>query len=127
MRSKSLPRAKSRGFTLLEVLLVIVLLVAVFFPLLQMLSSGLLVSNEVKGTNTAVILAQQKIESLKNTAFDSIASESKATIESYPAYSRRVLVSSPQTNLKDVKVIVYWRPDTGSETSVSVETFISNF
>jgi prepilin-type N-terminal cleavage/methylation domain-containing protein len=118
---------RSKGFTLLEVLLVIVVLVAVFFPLLQMLSSGLLVSEEVKGTNTAVILAQQKMESIKDTAFASITVESKATVSSYPAYKREVRVSTPQTNLKDIRVIVYWRPGTGSETSVSVETFISNF
>ena len=108
-------------------MLIIILLVAVFFPLLQMLSGGLIVSDEVKGTNTAMTLAQQKIESLKNTDFASIANETKTPIASYPAYSRQVLVSSPQTNLKDVQVIVYWRPDTGSETSVSIETFISNF
>jgi prepilin-type N-terminal cleavage/methylation domain-containing protein len=118
---------RSKGFTLLEVMLVIIVLVAVFFPLLEMLSSGLLVSDEVKGTNTAVILAQQKIESIKNSAFASISAETKTTVSSYPAYSREVRISTPQTNLKDIQVIVYWRPGTGSQTSVSIETFISNF
>jgi len=118
---------KSKGFTLLEVLLVIIILAAVFFPLLQMFSSGLLVSDEVRGTNTAIILAQQKMEEIRNTAFFSISSETKTIISSFPAYSRQVNVSVPQNNLKDVQVIVFWHPGEGSETSVSIETFISNF
>jgi type IV pilus assembly protein PilV len=118
---------KSKGFTLLEVLLVIIILAAVFFPLLQMFSSGLVVSDEVRGTNTAVILAQQKMEDIKNTAFASITSESRTVISSYPAYSRQVNVSTPQTNLKDIQVIVYWAAGEGAGTSVSIETLISNF
>ncbi len=118
---------KSKAFTLLEVLLVMIILIAVFFPLLQMLSRGLVASDEVKGTNTAVIVAQKKMEEIKNTAFASISSETKTTVSSYPAYSRQVNVTTPQTNLKDVQVIVYWRPGSGQEMRVSIESFISNF
>jgi type II secretion system protein I len=118
---------KSKGFTLLEVLLVLIILTAVLVPLLQVLSSGLLASDEVKNTNTAAILAQKKLEELRDTSFTSISSEAKTTIASYPAYSRQVIVSTPQTDLKDIQVIVFWRPGTGVETSVSIETLISNF
>ena len=104
-----------------------IMLSAVFFPLLQMLSSGLLVSDEVRGTNTAVILAQQKMEDINNTSFFSISSEPRTIISSYPAYSRQVNVSTPQTNLKDIQVIVYWATGEGTGTSVSIETLISNF
>jgi len=127
MKSRGLPRAQSRGFTLLEVLLVLIVLTAVLVPLLQVLSTGLLASDEVKNTNTAAILAQKKIEELKDTAFASISSEAKTAIASYPAYSRQVIVNTPQTDLKDIQVIVFWRPGTGVETSVSIETLISNF
>ncbi len=118
---------KSKGFTLLEILLIIIILILVFFPLLEMLSSGLLVSDKVKSTNTAMILAQQQMEAVKNSSFTSISSTPQTTIASYPAYSSQVIVSTPQTNLKDVQVIVYWLSVTGSQTSVSIETFISNF
>lgn len=127
MRSKSLPRAKPGGFTLLEVLLVMIILAAVFFPLLQMLSSGLVASNEVKNTNTAVKLAQQKMEEIKNLPFASIASEPWTVISSYPAYSRQVVVSTPQNNLKDIQVVISWATGEGGGASVSIETFISNF
>ena len=111
----------------MEVLLVIILLAAAFIPLLQVFSSGLLVSNEIKGSNTAIILAQQKLGEIKNTSFSAISSEAKAVISAYPAYQRQVIVNTPSTNLKDIMIIVYWKPGEGSETSVSVETFISNF
>jgi Tfp pilus assembly protein PilV len=127
MRSKISLREGSNGFTLLEVLLIIVILITVLFPLLQMLSSGLLVSDKVKGTNTAMTLAQEQMEAIKSSDFASISSESLTVITSYPAYSSQVIVSTPQTNLKDVQVIVYWNPMTGPQTSVSVETYISNF
>jgi len=117
----------SKGFTLLEVLLVILILSAVFFPLLQVLSSGLVLSEEVKGSNAAAILAQKKLEEIKATSFITISSESKASVPNYPEYSRRVIVSQPSLNLKDIMVIVYWMPGQGAETNVSVESLIANF
>jgi len=105
----------------------LIILVAVFFPLLQMFSSGLLVSTEVKNSNTAVMLAQQKMEEIRNTAFASINNETRTIISSYPAYSREVKVSWPQANLADVQVIVYWATNEGGWPSVSIETLISNF
>jgi Tfp pilus assembly protein PilV len=118
---------RSKAFTLLEVLLVIVLLVGAFYPLLQMFSSGLLVSSEVKDTNTAVTLAQKKIEEIKNTAFADITNEAKATVSGYSAYQREVVITSTGTTLKDVKVIVFWTAGDGGEMCTTLETIISDF
>jgi len=115
---------RSKAFTFLEVMLVLIILVAVFFPLLQMFSSGLLASSEVKDTNTAVILAQKKMEEIRNSAFSSISSEPTTVISSYPAYSRQVIVSRPETTLKDVQVIIYWSTGKELASSVSIETLI---
>lgn len=105
----------------------LILIAAALLPLLQMFSSGLLVSSEVKGSNTAIILAQKKLEEIKSSSFSTITNEAKATISEYPAYKREVVVTLPSSNLKRVKVIVYWSPGEGSELNVYVETFISNF
>jgi len=118
---------KSKGFTLLEVMLVIILLVAVLFPLLQVLSSGLLASSETKDTNNALVLAQQKIESLVNSSFASIASEDLTSVSTGSAYSRQVFVTDTAANLKDVKVMVYWRTGSGPQMGITLETYISNF
>jgi len=111
----------------MEVLLVIVLLVAVFFPLIQMLSRGLVASGEASGTNVALKLAQTRLEQIKNTVYSSIASESKATVPASPAFKRQVVVSEPSTNLKAVRVVVFWFTSDGSEVSVEVQSLIANF
>lgn len=111
----------------MEVLLVLILLTAVLVPLLQLLATALLASSEVKGSNTATVLAVKKLEQIRNTTFGSISSEANTTIASYPAYSQQVLVGAPSTNLKDIHVIVYWSPGKGTISSVSVETLISNY
>ena len=49
-----------KGFTLLEVMLVIIMLVLVFVPLLQMMATGIVASEEVKSTNMAVMLAFER-------------------------------------------------------------------
>ena len=118
---------KSRAFTLLEVLMVMLIMAAVFFPLLQMLSSGLIASNEVKGSNTAAIIAQEKLEQLKNTSFASIASASRANVAGYAGYQSVVTVATPSTNLKDIRITVFWNPGEGLETCITVETIVSNF
>ena len=122
-----LKRRSSEGFSLLEVLLVIVIMITALVPLLQALSRGLIASDEVKGSNTASFLAQRRLEEIKYFSFSSISSEAKTAVTSYPAYSRQVIVTSREVNLKDVKVIVYWYTGDGSQRSISVETNISNF
>jgi len=118
---------RSKAFTLLEVMIVMLIMAAVFFPLLQMLSSGLLVSGEAKDTNNAVIIAQKKLESLKNTSYINITSESEATVEGSSAYRREVIITEPYTNLKNVRVIISWDLGEGSEGNISIETLVSNF
>ena len=119
--------SRSGGFTLFEALLTIVLLVAVFFPLVQMLQSELLASEDVKGSNTAAYLAQEKIEMDKNLGYASISSETLTAVPSYPAYQRSVTVSTPVTNLKDILVTVIWTVGGKSTMYLTAETYDSNF
>jgi prepilin-type N-terminal cleavage/methylation domain-containing protein len=118
---------KSKGFTLLEVMLVILILTAAFFPLLQQFSAALMASTELKGSNTAILLAQKKIEELKNSTYDSISSEALTTVESNSIYRRRVDVTTPSANLKNIRVIILWNVAEGTTSSVSIETYVSNF
>ena len=77
---------------------------------------------------TAASLAQRRLEELRNTAYSSLANESKAAVSTpsgYNRFSREVAVTTPYTNLKQIVVTVYWTV-TGGETSVSVQTYRSN-
>ena len=76
----------------------------------------------------ATHLAQRRLEELRNTAYGSLANESKASVASpsgYTRFSREVTVTTPYTDLKQVVVTVYWNAP-GGETSLSLRTYRSN-
>jgi type II secretion system protein I len=116
---------RSKAFTLLEVMLVLILVVTAFVPLIQSLASGLLAGNEMKGTNFAVMAAQKKIEELKTGGYAAISNEAITSVEGFPAYNRQVKVTTPQTNLKNVQVTIFWKLG-GSTYYATFETMVSN-
>ena len=65
------------------------------------------------------------MESLKNTAYASVANEVKAAVSGFSAFQREVTVSTPVTNLKQITVTVYWYNKT-NELSTSLVTYRSN-
>ena len=76
----------------------------------------------------ATQLAHRRLEELRNTAYGSLANESKTSIASpsgFSRFSRAVTVTTPYTNLKQVVVTIYWNA-AGGETSVSMQTYRSN-
>ena len=121
-------KSKPNGFSFLEVLLVLIMLILVFIPLLQMLATGMNASEEVKSTNMAVMLAQKKIEEIKTvSSWASITAESLMTLSpTYPAYSRQVSVTD-LGNLKDIQVMVFWGIGGKKADGITIETYISNF
>lgn len=119
--------SKSKAFSLMEILLVIIILVSVFFPLILMLSTFMVASGEATGTNTALKLSQAKLETLKHAAYGNVVSETKAAITNYPEFDREVVVTEPSANLKNVRIIVYWFTGDGSEVSVEVQSIITNY
>jgi prepilin-type N-terminal cleavage/methylation domain-containing protein len=118
---------QGKGFSLFEMLLVMVVLSTVFFPLVALFAKGLLASQEVKGTNFATIIAQKKIEEIRVLSFSAITSETLRSVEGYPVYQRIVTVTTPLTNLKNIKVTIFWKMGEGSTIYVTEETQVSNF
>lgn len=117
-----------KGFTLIEMLLVLVILAAGFFPLIQLFSSGILASSNASQTMKAIVLSQQKIEQLKNSSYANIANsfEPNGSISSFPICSRSVSVNEISPNLKDIDVIVSWESD-GRANSFELKTYIANY
>ncbi len=97
----------NRGFTLLEVLIVIFLLVT---ALLGSISTTVMVikSNSLSKTmTTATTLAKDKMEQLKNTGYDSLAGTDTAD----SIYTRTWTVTadgSPAAGMKTIVVTVQW-------------------
>lgn len=114
-----------RGFTLLEVLLTLVLFTAGFLALSEALSLGISASGNNEASLVAYHLAEEKMELEKNTAYSNIVSEARASVSGFSSYEREVVVSTPQTNLKQVTVNVYWF-NRANELSVSLVTYAAN-
>jgi prepilin-type N-terminal cleavage/methylation domain-containing protein len=116
---------RRKGFTLLEVLLAVVLLVGGFMALSQAVVTGLFVSGENEQELMASNLAQERMEDIRNTAYASIAAETRAPVAGFTSYEREVTVTTPLANLKQVNVTVYWHSKS-DELSFSLVTYVSN-
>lgn len=75
----------------------------------------------------ATHLAQRRCEELRNVSYASLASEAKASVTSpsgFTRFSREIIVTTPQTNLRQVVATVYWNAP-GGETNVTLQTYRS--
>lgn len=119
-------RNREGGFTLLEVLLTILLLGTGFAAILQVMSAGLLAGGANENEIIAANLVQEKIEELRNTQYSSIAEETPPVIVTgFPAFTREVLVTTPQTDLKQITVKVYWFVKS-VQTNLTMVTYASD-
>lgn len=119
---------KARGFTLLEIILAILLLATGIAAATFMFGRGLYGTTDAEAVQTAVALAQEKMEDLRGTSFGSIASEARGPVSGWTGYEREVTVSQPAgTNgdFKQVVATVYWTV-TGGELSSSLTSYVAN-
>lgn len=123
--SKKLITQIKRGFTLIELLIVIVLFSAGAVTLLEIFSVGLFSGGENENVLISTALAQDKMELIRNTAYCSVGNEAKAPVTGYPFFQREVVVTTPQSNLKQVTVNMYWTERAG-EMKISLVTYVSN-
>ena len=89
------------------------------------LNSGIFAVNDVENVKSALDLAQARMEEVKGTPYDGIASQAKAAIPGFSAYKQQVAVTSVQADLKQVVVTVYWSAK-GSETNIALTTLAAN-
>ena len=116
-----------RGFSLLELIIAVFLVTVVLFPLLQELASVVAASAGSEAEVTALNLAEAKLEGELNTTYSSVTAETKAVVTNFSKYKRQVTVATPLTNLKKVGVVVFWTPSGGTERSLSLETYVTNY
>ena len=119
---------RHRGFTLIELMIAILLLVGGIAAATFMMSRGMFATADTETVEQAVALAQEKMENLRGTAFASIASEPKAPVSGWTGFSREVVVSQPagtNSDFKQVVVTVYWTPGE-TEISTSLTSTVAN-
>lgn len=128
-------RFRKNGFTLLEVLMAIILLVVGIVPLIWAFNAGMFsatnagtfVSSDVESVDLALDLAQAKMEEIKNTTFSNVASISKAAVPNFGSYNQSVTATFVYdlVNIKQVDVTVYWTTQ-GKEISLTLSTYVAN-
>lgn len=107
-------------------MLAIVLLGTGFFVLLQVMSTGLFAGSVNENEIIAANLIQEKIEELRNTTYAGISSEvPPAAVDGFPVFTRGVVVTSPETGLKQASVTVYWYAR-NDQMSMNMVTYVSD-
>jgi type IV pilus assembly protein PilV len=109
----------NRGFTLIEVMIAIFILVITMLGVISVTCTVIRGNSFSKTMTTAITLAGDKIEGLKNTPYSSIAggtdyAKSDSTIQSAQTsesiYTRNwvVNIDTPATGMKTITVSVSW-------------------
>ena len=116
---------RARGFTILEVLVASLLVGISMFAIMEAMNRGIFGVGEVEDYTLALSLTREKMEEIQDTAYASIASETKAAVSGFSDFDRAVTVTTPETNLKQVVVTTYWDVP-GGENSVDMTTYVLN-
>ena len=118
------------GFSLLEVLISMLLLVSGVVAVVKVMADGTTVDQNVENRAVATQLAQEQMEWVKSSSFPGIPDRAKtkgavdlADPNSFPEYQSEVLISG--TDPKQVMVNVYWMTK-GIEEKVTLQTLITN-
>ena len=130
-------RNTKRGFTLIELLIAIILIVGGLMVLMRMMSIGIYADSNLEYSLTALNLANEKLEEIKDLDYSyvSFGSETGSSLGFDFVDNRLVSVdfvdvnlnsTTTDTGLKDVEVQVQWTQKGGQE-SVEVETLIADY
>ncbi len=70
-------------------------------------------------------LTQSRMEEMNNLDFDTgVVNEPRAEVSGFPEFEREVMVSEPETDLKQVRITTYWSYKS-DELSTTLLSYIS--
>jgi prepilin-type N-terminal cleavage/methylation domain-containing protein len=104
---------KEKGFTLVEVLIAVMVLAIAFLAMYQMQAMAVRGNETGNQVTIATMLAQDKMEEIRNTAYDNVISinfpaENYGMVPNYPQFRREVTVTQ-NGRMKTVRVSVLWK------------------
>ena len=114
-----------KAFSLLEILIAIMIFTVGIISIMDLFNRGLFSDVDAENTSVAMALTQRRLEEIRNLDFATgIVNESKAAVAGFPGFEREVIVTLPQTDLKQVTVTTYWTAK-ADEVGTSLVTYIS--
>ncbi len=100
------------GFTLIEVIIVLMVLSIGLTPLIYFFSAGTSINRNVKDAAVATNLAREAMELYKNEPYANLSgfppTNTESPVSNFPDYSREVKFTQVQTGLYQVDVTVKW-------------------
>jgi len=112
------------GFSLIELMVAVVILVMVVFGIFQAFTTAFQTLNDAKDRTIATNYAQQVLEDYKNTNFQKINPFSDSIVGT--KFTQNVSVQPVNENLKNVIVQVNWTGRNNNPKNVNVSTLIYN-
>ena len=120
-------KVSQKGFTFLEVMLSIIILVVGTVVLLQTFSTGIFADADVENNTKALWLAQEKMEQIRDAStyasIDSYAASRANIGGAFADFDREVIISG---NPKQIQVNVTWNVK-GADRSVSLTTLAADY
>lgn len=115
------------GFTVLEMLIAVILLVVGSLATLKMFGLGMVADTNIEHSTIALALAQGEMELIKNagswSAIDSFTSPSTNLGGQFPDFNQEVIVSGDP---KNVQVIVFWN-SRGAVQNLELDTLLTDY
>lgn len=114
----------ARGFSLFESVMALVIFSLGVLSVTQAFNAGLFASAASESLDTAVSVAEGRMEELKNTAFAALVSTAATADPVFPIYN--VTVGVTGTEPKTVDVTVSWA-NRGGNSSIRLTTLRANY
>ena len=121
-------RPGRRGFTLVELMIAVLLLVGGIAASTFVFGRSIYATTDAELLEQGVALAQERMENLRGGSFASIANEAKAAVSGWSEFQRQVAVTQPagtNSDFKQVVVTAYW-DTTAGEVSTSLTSYVAN-
>jgi len=113
-----------KGFTLVELLVAMIIIMVALVPLLYMFTNGMTTTFDTQRRQVATTIAEKTIEEVRTLSFASVASVAEATVTEDNRFTREVVVTDRSATLKEINVIVRWT-ERGSGQSVDLTTLLA--
>lgn len=127
MGSSKIVKTQS-GFSIIEIV-VTLFIIGLTLILLQMSANSVVLNKQARYKEIATRIADQKMQSIRTTAFASIPSSGSFNdplMSSIPGGSGSITVTNTSATLKNVTVTVNWlNSRSNATTSVSLQTYIT--